>query len=649
MRSRKIGSFFVALFFLPLIMVPAAWATQKQRTVIIALDQSASMVRSDPARLRIEAAGLLAATENEKDQVGVIAFGDTAHWLQYPIERDRFDFKLLDQVGSSDAHTSFAPVLRSVEKYLISQPSSFFQDNGIALVLLTDGRSDPADKLADADRSAALSIAGQNASRLKIYTIGLGDDLDGDFLEHLARTSNGLSIQAASAADLPDAFLRVAARVAALPVYVRSSTSQSLGWAGRPQRVVAVFTGDQAAAAQLEGKVLYRSAHVAVAEEDPARGNAKLEWLGQGYAFLCVQEPLRFSQEGEFPATLLTDSPRPLTLTLQSPHGPLKDAFFLKSASGHLKLAGLDSETIPLHEQDSAGHFAGELEAKSAGNFRARAYLDSPYGQVETFLGDLTASVLPVAIPQQVSAGVFDPLPRAWFGKKLAMRSLLPVGTVNVHFFPKGLIGSTGSTDRIPASLHVAPGQSPTFQLVLGGSPGQVHVVDYSATWNDGVNQVTRPGTVRILVRQMSPGELVRDQWQWIAVLLLLICTAFSAVWKFWPRPLQADLIVRQNGAQVLRLQLPAQLRTRMLHVSESEAGKSSGSSTAVIAGPQSRELLSLESTRRRGRWTIIARPRAAHAPTQQGRKWAEIDLRAIHVPVFSTEDGTIQINVLYS
>lgn len=649
MRSRKIDFLFVAFLLLPFVLAPGARAAQKRRAIIVALDQSASMMHSDPNRLRVEAAGLLAATAGPDDQIGMIGFGDTSHWLQKPIERDHFNFKLLDSTGSSDRHTAFAPVLKTVEQYLMAQPSSFFQDNDVSLVLLTDGRSDPADKLPDADRSAALSMAGQNATRLKIYTIGLGSDLDGNFLEQLARTSNGFWIQAASAADLPDAFLRVAARVAALPVYLRSSSPHPLEWAGKPERVVAVFTGAQAASAQLEGSVLYRSAHVAVAEEDPSRGSVEIKWPGRGTAFLCVQEPLRFSPEGEFPSTLLTDAPRPLTLTLQSPHGPLKSAFFLQSATGHLKLAGMDSQTIPLHEQDGTSRFTGELEAKSAGNFRARAYLDSPYGRVETFLGDLTASVLPVAIPQQVEAGVFDPLPRGWFANKLAIRPALPVGSVNLQFFPRGLAGTQASRDRLPSEMRIAPGQEPLLETVLGGATGQVHVVDYAATWSDGEAEYTRHGTLRILVRQMSPVELVRAKWQWIAFLFLLICTLASAAWKFWPRPLQADLIVRQNGTQVLRLRLPAQLRTRTLHVSESETGGSSGASRAVIAGPQSRELLSLESARRRGRWTIVARPSAAHAPTQQGRKWAEIDLRAIHVPVFSTEDGTIQINVLYS
>jgi hypothetical protein len=287
------------------------------------------------------------------------------------------------------------------------------------------------------------------------------------------------------------------------------------------------------------------------------------------------------------------------------------------------------------------------LQARSAGTFRARAYLDSPYGEVQTYLGDLTAVVMPVAIPQQVSAGVFDPLPRDWFQKKLMIRSLLPVGAVHLQFAPQS--SADGPRDRMPESLQVSAGQNSRFNMMLQGDPGQVHVVDYIATWNDGKTEVIRRGALRVVTRQMTFGELIQNKWPWTAAILLFLCAVVTAVWSFWPRPLQADLIVRQNGTQVLRLRLPAQLRTRMLHVSEGQIGNSAGTSRAIIAGPQSRELLSLQSTRRHGRWTIVARPRAAHAPALQVHKSAEIDLRSIHVPVFATEDGTIQINVLYS
>jgi hypothetical protein len=643
MRSRKTVLLFVVFFLLPLILAPTAWASRKQQTIVIALDQSGSMVRSDPTKLRIEAAGLLAATLGAKDQVGIIGFGDSARWLQRPIERDRFNFHLLDTIGSSDAHTSFSPVLQAIDEYLAIQPSSFLEDNDVSLVLLTDGRSDPSDKLADADMSTALSIAGRNAHRLKIYTIGLGGNFDRSFLEQLARASNGSSISATSAADLPDAFLRVAARTAALPVYLRSPHPTSLEWTGTPKRVLVVFTGEHAATAQMPGSVLYRSANVAVSEQDPSHRSADIAWTGHGSAFLCVQEPLILSPVEEFPSALLTDAARPIALTLQNQQKSLKDVFFLQTASAHLELEGPDHEIVPLHQQDGTGIFTGSLEAQNAGIFDARAYLDSPYGEVEAFLGNVTASVVPVAIPQQVSASVFDPLPRSWFPTKLSVQPLLPVGAVNVRF------SSAGALAGLPPDLLVAPGQKPHVKLVIGGALGVVHVAEYSATWSDGKTEISRHGALRVLTSQMTPVELFRAKWPWLAGVLLVIVGLVSAIWNFWPRPLQADLIVRQNGAQVLRLQLPAQLRTRMLHLSESETGQSSGADHAVIAGPQSRDLLSLQSARRRGRWTIVAHPRAARVQAQQCRKWSEIDLRAIHVPVFYTDDGTIQINVLYS
>lgn len=645
MRSRKTVSLFVVFFLLPLVLVPGARAARKRQTVIIALDQSGSMVQSDPAKLRIEAAGLLAATLDPNDRIGLIGFGGSAHWLRRPVTRNQFDFRLLDQAGASDPHTAFSPVLNVVEQYLLARPSLLAEDNDVSLVLLTDGRSDPADKNAEADQSQAFAIASRNANRLKIYTVGLGSDFDRKFLEQLSRPSNGISISAASASDLPNAFLRVAARVATLPVYQRIAQPGQMQWSGSPNRVVMVFTGDNAESVQVAGNVAYRSLHVLVETVNvpQAHGSINLAWSGNGTAFLCVQQPLTLAAQGEFPAGLLTDAAQPIALTLQGPQDALKGAFFLQTATAHLELVGPDREIVPLQSQPGTGIFTGSLEAQTAGIFHARAYLESPYGQVETYLGDLTASVTPVAISQQIAAGVFDPLPRTWFSSKLAIQPLLPVGVVHLHFL------RSGGLNGLPVNLIVAPGQKQEIKITPFAALGTVNVEDYSATWSDGTTQITRRGAVHVLTTQMTAAQLVRAKWPWMVAAITLLLAFFGFLWSFWPRPLQAHLIVRQNGAQVLRLQLPEQLRTRTLHVAESENGEVSGSDRAVIPGSQSRELLSLQSARRRGRWTIVAHPRAARVQAQQCRKWSEIDLRAIHVPVFYTDDGTIQINVLYS
>ena len=125
---------------------------------------------------------------------------------------------------------------------------------------------------------------------------------------------------------------------------------------------------------------------------------------------------------------------------------------------------------------------------------------------------------------------------------------------------------------------------------------------------------------LRIFAHQMSVAELVRNKWPWTAALLLLICGIHQRSVEFSGHVLcRPTVIVRQNGTQVLRLRLPSQLRTRMLHVSEGQDRQQCRREPRHHCRSSITEkLLSLQSTRRRGRWTIVARPRAAHAPAPQ-------------------------------
>ena len=210
---------------------------------------------------------------------------------------------------------------------------------------------------------------------------------------------------------------------------------------------------------------------------------------------LCVQEPLRLSADGEFPSALLTDAPRPITLSLTSSHGPVKSAFFLQSANAHLELAGRDSEIVPLSQQADPSQFAGELQARSAGAFRARAYLDSPYGEVETYLGDLTA-VDDAGCDSAAGVGRGVRSVASRLVSEEAHDSIAAAGGCgesSVHPTSAG-----GCAQRSYAGQFAGfAGQTSKFKMMLEGDPGQVHVIDYTATWNDGKAEVTRHGTLR--------------------------------------------------------------------------------------------------------------------------------------------------------
>ena len=104
------------------------------------------------------------------------------------------------------------------------------------------------------------------------------------------------------------------------------------------------------------------------------------------------------------------------------------------------------------------------------------------------------------------------------------IRSLLPVGTVHLQFAHQRISGRPRRSHAgKPAGFSRTNFQ---FNMMLQGDPGQVHVIDYIATWNDGKTEVTRRGALRVVTRQMTFGELMRNKWPWTAAMLLFLCAA---------------------------------------------------------------------------------------------------------------------------
>jgi len=128
---------------------------------------------------------------------------------------------------------------------------------------------------------------------------------------------------------------------------------------------------------QLPGHVLYRSTNVAVAEETQRRGAPNLHGQDTGWLFSACRSHCVCLRKANFLRPLLTDVPHPVTLNLESSHGPMRMLFFCR-ARAHLELAGRDSEAVPLTQQ--------RMPAVSRENWKCAApvpsghgaYLDSP-------------------------------------------------------------------------------------------------------------------------------------------------------------------------------------------------------------------------------------------------------------------------------
>lgn len=622
------------------LLTGSLFGSTKQRVIIIAIDQSGSMKKSDPERLRVEAASMLATLAEPDDRVGLIGFGTDASWLQEPIEKKKFDPKELSKLGDSDAHTSFAPVLKLWSEFLAGQDNSYWESHEASLVLFTDGRSEPADGNPEADRSTSIQIAHNSAGRGKTFAIGLGRDLDSEFLDSLVNATNGTRWDAQDARDLPDAFLRIATRILSLPVYQRLTAGGQVRWNGHPEKASIVFLGTNASSFRALGDTQFESHHVVVKDLTPSLGQVDAEWSGSGDAFLCIRQPLRLEPDPPLPASLLTDSPSEISLRLTAEGQQVLGAYFLKNATTDLLFETHDHREV-LSTSAAGGVYRVTLGIQQDGDYGVTARLHSSYGSVETYLGEVSVRSVPVKLPSQIDIRVFDPIPRRFFGTALRAYPLLPTGVVTLTF------GSSSNFDLSPSSLTVTPKQSATLSILPTAKATSIETLRYEATWTDGTTTTTRHGTVSLLVRPMTVAEFMRAKWDWLTLAALLLLLLISAIYLFRGRPVTGTIIVFQGGSQVFRLDLPRQGKFRRLLIREDTGSTGLNGGCLTIHGDQDRELAEIHSARRGVRWGIYSRPQAARLYDARGPARSNAELRALRNPVFKTQDNSILIRFM--
>jgi von Willebrand factor type A domain len=626
-----------------LVLTASASGSGKQRVIVLAIDQSGSMSKSDPESLRVEAGRMLLELAGPNDRIGLIAFGDEARWLQEPIERKSFDVSKLSSLGDSDKldkHTAFAPVLQRWSDLLANQDSSFWESHEASLLLFTDGRSDPPDHHPDKDQAEALGLARNAAARGKIFVIGLGHDLDGEFLDSLANLTDGTRWDAQNSSDLPDAFLRVATRILSLPVYRRLSGSGRVDWNGNPEQASLVFIGSDAKSFQAPGEPRFLGQHIAVRNLPTAAGDAALTWSGAGNAFLCLRQPLRLESIPTFPASLLTEGSGQVSLRLVGAGQDVRDAYFLKQATIDLLLQGRNVREVLPGTSDGV-EFHVKLGVQQGGDFAVTARLHAPYGSVETYLLETRVSSVPVALPPQVDLRVFDPIPRRFFPTELKLKSILPTGAVQLTFAPSEGIQVS------PSRLTVSPSQNGAISITANSGTESIQTLEYLATWSDGTTTAPRRGLLTLRVRGMSTAEFLVAKWPWIAVLALIFCGAVYIVFLFWPRPLKGALVVFQSGKQVFRLELPREGRFRRLVIRESATGTALDGDCVTIQGGQERGLAEIQSVRRGIRWVVYGKAHEARLYDARGLAKPGTELGALRNPVFKTQDDSIQIRFM--
>ncbi|MDR2567650.1 MAG: VWA domain-containing protein, partial [Bifidobacteriaceae bacterium] len=168
---------------------------QRTLEVILVLDSSGSMADNDPDRLRVEASKALIDALGENDEVGVVAFANTARWLAL-LSTNKAAAKAslagVGQAGGTNLTAGMRLAITALRPHSLDE--AFTIDR--AIVLLTDG---------EGDYDRALTREAQEAD-VAVYTVGLGQATDEALLDEIATQTGGRFFLADSADDLIPVF-----------------------------------------------------------------------------------------------------------------------------------------------------------------------------------------------------------------------------------------------------------------------------------------------------------------------------------------------------------------------------------------------------------------------------------------------------------
>lgn len=209
----------IALLVLVLALsAPWVQAASPKPDVRLLIDNSGSMIKSDPDNMRATALTLIVRLLPEGSRAGVWLFGDKVTPL--------VSHRLVDDAWRAEALAAIAQIDNSGQRTNIPAALDAVLNQGLRLdprfrtnvVLLTDGRVDVSPSpMANAKATEELlqrRAPAFGATGVPIHTIALSDDADWDVLQTLARTTRASADKAQSAEQLTAIYLEVLDRVA---------------------------------------------------------------------------------------------------------------------------------------------------------------------------------------------------------------------------------------------------------------------------------------------------------------------------------------------------------------------------------------------------------------------------------------------------
>lgn len=190
-------STWLALVFLVGITQAHTVSAAPKLDVVLLLDNSASMLTSDPNNLRLEAVRGFMALLQADDRLAVLAFGDRVKRISDFVAMDaqarlRLEARVLPEMTPSAAYTDLHAPLEQALQLLQGRRAGALP----MVVLFTDGRMDMGD--AKTDQRLIQELTGDLLPRYRdngarIYSMAFSDGSDKGLMDSLALNTGGFS------------------------------------------------------------------------------------------------------------------------------------------------------------------------------------------------------------------------------------------------------------------------------------------------------------------------------------------------------------------------------------------------------------------------------------------------------------------------
>ncbi len=198
--------FFVAI----LSMAPQCWSLDSKTThIILLLDASGSMKKTDPQNLRLDAGELFVRLLDDSFALSVLSFHSEATMLAHkknPVKDRNELIKKIRGIGSYGLHTDLYSALQAG----IEEAGEFNGKN--IVILLSDGRMDTGDTYRDTEKRRLIKedlLPLAKSRSIPIYTIAFSELSDRELLREIAIKTSAIPFMVRSAPEIHRVFTRI--------------------------------------------------------------------------------------------------------------------------------------------------------------------------------------------------------------------------------------------------------------------------------------------------------------------------------------------------------------------------------------------------------------------------------------------------------